>query len=120
MARHQEPNQAEEALHQIEEGFDKVASWAFANRVALGIGAALILVVAAGADFYRDHRVATGNEAAGALANVRDEFLAAMGAEPGALVFSEPANPDVAREARERFAQEIHGFQPLRAHVRVA
>lgn len=107
MARRQEPNQADETLHQIEESFDKVAHWASTYRVPLALIAFLVLAVAAGADFYRTHRAETNDEAAEALAVVRNEYLAAMGAEPGALFFNEPANPEVARAARERFVQEF-------------
>jgi hypothetical protein len=107
VARHQEPNQADEALHQIEESFDKVAHWASENRVWLAIVAAAVLAVAAGADLYRGHRAEVSNEAAEALAQVRGDYLEAMGAEPGATTFAEPANPEVARAARERFVKEF-------------
>ncbi|MBW2313416.1 MAG: hypothetical protein JRH10_04420 [Deltaproteobacteria bacterium] len=107
MARRKEPNQADETLHQIEESFDKVAHWVSEKRIPLAIAAAVILAVAAGSDMLRSQRASAGNEGAAALAEVRTEFLAAMGAEPGALVFAEPANPAVAREARDRFAKEF-------------
>ncbi|HKJ25785.1 MAG TPA: hypothetical protein VKB65_13245, partial [Myxococcota bacterium] len=97
MARHPEQNQADETLHQIEEGFDHMAHWVSENRVVLGAVVAAVLVLALGADLYRGHRDSEGEAAAAALAGVREEFLAAMGAEPGATVFAEPANPEIAR-----------------------
>lgn len=103
MARRQQTNQAEETLHEIEEGFDHFAAWVGKNRVALTVAAVVVLAVAAGADLYRGHRARTSDRAAEALAEVRGEYLAAMGAEPGALFFAEPANPEVGRKVRESF-----------------
>jgi predicted negative regulator of RcsB-dependent stress response len=107
VARHQESNQAEETLHQIEEGFDKLAHWTSENRVVLAIVVGVVLLAAAGADLYRSHRESAGDEASAALAQVRSDYLAAMGAEPGAMTFVEPANPEVARSTRERFVKEF-------------
>jgi hypothetical protein len=107
VARRHEENPADEALHQIEESFDRVSHWVSTNRVPLAIVAAVILVVAAGSDLYRTYRDRSSEEAAEALAEVRAGYLSAMGAEPGALVFAEPANPAVGQAAREKYVQEF-------------
>jgi len=107
VARRRETNQADETLHQIEESFDRVAHWVSTQRVPLALAALLVLAVAGGSDLYRDRRSAGDDEAAEALAEVRSQYLSAMGAEPGALVFAEPANPEVARSARERFVAKF-------------
>ena len=107
MARHHETNQADETLHQIEESFDRVAHWVSARRIPLALAALLVLAVAAGSDLYQERRSAGDDEAAEALAHVRADYLNAMGAEPGALVFAEPANPEIARSARERFVKQF-------------
>jgi len=107
VARRQETNQADETLHQIEESFDRVAHWVSARRIPLAAAALAILALAAGSDLYHDRRSAGDDEAAEALAEVRSRYQSAMGAEPGALVFAEPANPEVARSARERFVKEF-------------
>ena len=39
-----------------------------------------------------------------AVAEARAGFLRAMGAEPGAVTFAEPANAETARKAREEYA----------------
>ena len=107
MARRQQPSQADETLHEIEEGFDRLAAFVVRNRVALAIGVAAVLALALGTDLYRSYREGRAQQAAEALAQVRGEFVQAMGGQPGDLVVAEPANPAVGRSARETFVQRF-------------
>jgi hypothetical protein len=107
VARRHESSQADQTLHEIEEGFDRLAAFVVRNRVALTIGVAVVLAAALGADLLRGHRERSNEAGAQALAEVRDEYLAAMGAQPGDLVVAEPANPEVGRQARETFVKRF-------------
>jgi predicted negative regulator of RcsB-dependent stress response len=105
--RREKPNQADETLHEIEESFDRLAKWVSEQRIALAIAVAAILAMALGLDLYGSHRTRLEEAGAAALAEARAEFLQAMGAQPGDLVVAEPANPEVARSARETFAKRF-------------
>jgi len=107
VARRQEPSQADQTLQEIEEGFDRLAAFVVRNRVALAAGVVAVLVVALGADLLRSHRERSNEAGAQALAEVRNEYLLAMGAQPGDLLVAEPANPEVGRKARETFVQRF-------------
>lgn len=105
--RKHEPNQAEETLHEIEESFDRLARWVSENRIVLLAIAIAILGVALGSDLWAGYQARSGSAGAEALAEVRSEYLAAMGAQPGDLVAAEPANPQVARTTRETFVKRF-------------
>jgi hypothetical protein len=107
VARRHETSQADETLHEIEEGFDRLAAFVVRHRAALAIAASAILAVALGADLLRGYRARSGEAAAEALAQVRNEYLQAMGAQPGDLLVAEPANPAVGRSARETFVKRF-------------
>ncbi len=101
--RRDEPNQAEETLHEIEESFDRMAGWVSENRILLGVAAVAILAIALGTDLYSGYADRSEQEGASALADVRTEYLTAMGAQPDDIEILEPANPEVARTTRETY-----------------
>jgi hypothetical protein len=105
--RRDTPNQAEETLHEIEESFDRLARWVSENRIGLAVAVAVVLAVALGTDLYAGYRDRSQEAGAAALAEVRAEYLAAMGAQPGDLTVAEPANPAVGRTARETFVKRF-------------
>lgn len=99
--RKDEARQAAETLEEIESVFDRAAGWATENPGRFLGGLGLILAVAGGigvVDYVQKREALAASEA---VAQVRSTYEAAMGAQPGALEIPEPANPEIARGARE-------------------
>ena len=93
-----------ESLPDLDSGLDRAAHWVGENPVAfLGV-VAVILVVTGSLGLVRWLGERSQVQAAEAVAEVRAGFLQAMGAQPGAGSFAEPANPETARKAREEYA----------------
>lgn len=83
---------------------DRAAGWVTANPVPFlaAVGAILALTAALGfARWWGERGELRGAEA---VASARAGFLHAMGAQPGATRFEEPANPETGRKAREEYA----------------
>jgi tetratricopeptide (TPR) repeat protein len=97
-----------EPLHAIEEfesAAERLAHW-IRDHAVLSIGlVVLALAVAGGYGGYGSWQTRRQQEAADALDRVRDEYLAAMGAPPGATEVPELANP----KAAERIQAEYLG-----------
>lgn len=91
---------ATETLEEIEGVFDRAANWVMANpSTFLGtLGAILALTGTIGLTQWWTAR--SERQASEAVALVQSEYLNAMGAAPGTFTFSEPANPETAREVR--------------------
>jgi tetratricopeptide (TPR) repeat protein len=103
MTRRRDHELAEE-LPDLGSGLDRAAQWVTENPAPVLVVLALVLAVAAGiggARWWKERAELRGAEAVG---EVRAGFLQAMGAAPGSTRFTEPANPEVARQAREAFA----------------
>lgn len=72
----------------------------------LVLGTAIaVLTLAAAYGFIDSSQSSSRDEASSALARVSEEFRAAMGASPSAIETTEPANPEMARAAREEFIE---------------
>jgi tetratricopeptide (TPR) repeat protein len=99
--------QATEALHEIESVFDRLATWVTSNpRAVLGVlGAILAVAAVANVWVLQQHRRA--ERASAAMAEVESDYLRAMGAAPGALEVSEPANPETALRVRTEFSERF-------------
>lgn len=104
MARRLDREQGVEAFEEIESLVERAARWVAEHPlpvlVALGILLSGTAVVAA-ARWWNERGE---QQASAAMAEARDGFLRAMGAEPGAVSFAEPANAETARQARETYA----------------
>jgi tetratricopeptide (TPR) repeat protein len=103
MARGADPNAAQ-SLPDIEGALARAARWVGENPAVFLGAAGIVLLVAAGIGGTRWWRERAELRASGAVSEVREGFLRAMGAPPGASDFSEPANPETARRAREDYA----------------
>jgi len=106
LARRQH-NPADETLHEIEEGFDRLARWASEHRIGLAAAALAILGMALALDLYRGWNEQSTEAAAAALAETRSAFMAAMGAQPGDVEIPEPANPEVAHRTRREYVERF-------------
>lgn len=101
MRRSKEPHDTFEELEVIGQG---LVGWAQAHLVLLAIIGAGILVVAAVVGGAQSWRRAQSDEASAAVADLRREFVVAMGGAPNDAEVPEPANPERAREIRENYA----------------
>jgi tetratricopeptide (TPR) repeat protein len=112
-AKHPDPA---ETIAEIESLGERAIEWVGENAKAV-LSVVVICLLLAGAYGYFDGvKKRRENAASEALAEIRDGYLMAMGASPGALEVPEPANPAAAepvrREYSERFgavAQEYPG-----------
>ncbi len=91
-------------LSELRDGF---AEWVYANALAIGAGVAAILIGTAGYAIYAHQRERGAQDTSEAVAAVRRSFLAAMGAEPGALVVPELANPEASKKIKLEYAQRF-------------
>ena len=100
-------NTAANTLRDIEETGDRVAEWVAENAVLILSTIAAILVLSAGTGLYLQHGTDTQDEAADALALASSQYRLAMGADPAGGPIVEPANPELAAETRQRFADRF-------------
>lgn len=95
--------QTSEALDEIQGAADKLGGW-IQNNIAVIAGAIGALLLAAGVGSYVvSARNTAEAEASTELAKVRNAYLEAMGAGPGALEVPELASPEAARRIREEY-----------------
>lgn len=96
-----------DALEELDSLADRMTGWVAANRVLAITAAAAVLLSAAGMGAYLSWRHEREQRASDAVSAVREEFVRAMGGTPGSFEVPEPANPETAREVRERFAKRF-------------
>ncbi len=96
-----------DALDELESWGDRAFEWLETNLKTILSVAGACLVVAAGYGLWEGKNTRNENAAAEALAKVRDGYLAAMGAAPGAVVVPDLANPAAAAEIRREYAERF-------------
>lgn len=96
-----------DVLDNINSFADRLRDWIAENPGAVIGGAALVLLAAGGMSGWRWWHARQEDRAAAALAKLQDGYRAAMGAVPGAVEISEPANPETARAARRDAATQL-------------
>lgn len=102
MARKQQG--AGEALEEIQSTADRMAEWIQGNlRLVAAVSGGVLLLVGA-ISYWGTQQAGQEGDAAADLAQVRDEYLAAMGAAPGALEVPELASPAAAERIRQEYA----------------
>ena len=101
MARHKEP---QDTLEELESLGERLASWSQERALLLGGIAALVLVAAAAVGATLAWQEGRSDDASAAVADLRREFVAAMGGSPNDVEIPEPANPETARQVREDYA----------------
>ncbi|MGH0029050.1 MAG: hypothetical protein ACQGVC_04625 [Myxococcota bacterium] len=97
-----------EALDDIQSAADKLAEWIQQNLLLVGGGIVALMAVAGVVSLMATAQERREEAASSALAEVRADYLEAMGAAPGAIEVPELANQAAAErirsEYRERFA----------------
>lgn len=99
------PDSAAAALEQIEGVGDRIANWCAAHIVPLLIAAALVLLATAAIGYWSSRSEDSRGQASLALAAVHQGYLKDMGASPGDLLATEPANPETAAQVRRQYAE---------------
>jgi len=96
-----------DAFDEIESRGEKIVEWVGSNaKIVLGVAGGL-LVVAAIVGYTSGRSERREQAASAAYAEVRADYLAAMGATPGAIVAPDLANPAAAARIREDFREKF-------------
>jgi len=106
MAR-REHGGAAEALEEIESAADRLSEWLQENLRVVVVVVAGVLGVAGLGSYVASTRNAAEQDASSALARIRDDYLSAMGAGPGALEVPELANPEAAAQIRAEYEKRF-------------
>ncbi len=99
--RSKQPHDTFEELESISHG---LVDWVQEHLLLLAGSAVAILVVAAVVGGTQSWRRAQADEASAAIAELRRDFVQAMGGSATDTEVPEPANPERAREVREEYA----------------
>jgi tetratricopeptide (TPR) repeat protein len=96
-------NAPADTLEELEGLTHRLAIWLETHWKRAAVGATVVLVAAAIAGAvtsWRRHRV---EEASAAVAELRRDYVVAMGGQPGDVEVPEPANPERAEQVRNEF-----------------
>ena len=96
---------AAEMLGELESAADRLGEWLQTHIVPVASAIVALLVVAGLGTWLISARERAEQEASGALAQTRTDYLSAMGAQPGSFEVPELANPAAAGQIREEYAQ---------------
>lgn len=106
MARKSQSTTAD-ALEEIQSGADRLAEW-IQEHLAIVISAvAVVLVGAGGLSWYLGAQDSAEVAASSGLEAARSDYLAAMGAPPGAIDVPELANPEAAEQIRTEYRERF-------------
>jgi tetratricopeptide (TPR) repeat protein len=96
-----------DALEGIESTVERAARWIGEHAIAVTIAVVVVLAGGAGYEFMRSRAENREALASDALDRTQTAFLAAMGAEPGAIEVPELANPEAAKRIRGEYVQHF-------------
>lgn len=107
MARKVKHPDPADTIAEIESMGERAIEWVAQNaKIVLSV-AAICLLFAAAYGYTDSAKKRRENSASEALAEVHDEYLAAMGASPGALEAPELANPLIAVQIRQEYSSRF-------------
>ncbi|HEU4431469.1 MAG TPA: hypothetical protein VFT98_22100 [Myxococcota bacterium] len=107
MARRDHSLPHAELVENIDSVFERVAAWVAGHPQLVLIGLGALIAIAAAAGVATAVRGRGEQAAQAAVAAIHDDYLAAMGATPGALDVPEPANPEIGESARSEFSAKL-------------
>jgi hypothetical protein len=96
-----------ETLDEIQSAADRMGEWIQKHLIAVSATIGGLLAVAAIASFLMSARESAEREASVALAEVRNDYLSAMGASPGSLDVPKLASEEAARRIREEYGRRF-------------
>ena len=103
------PHGATDMLEELNSGFERLAIWVAAHRVLVGVAIGAVLVTGGAWELLRSRTERREAEASDALDQIQAGYLAAMGAEPGAIDLPELANPEAGKRIREEYLEKYRG-----------
>jgi len=103
------PHGATELLEELNSGFEHMALWVAAHRVLVSVAIGAVLATGGAWELLRSRAERREAEASNAFDQTQIAFLAAMGAETGAIEVPELANPEAAKRIREEFVEKYRG-----------
>ncbi len=98
---------SEDVVEELDSIFDRTAAWAGSHPRQVVAGITVLLATAAALGLAHDWRERGGDQAEAEIAAVYDAYRAAMGAPAGSAEIPEPANPEIARQARAEYATQL-------------
>jgi tetratricopeptide (TPR) repeat protein len=99
----QRDHTAAEMLEELESAADRLGEWLQTHLVAVGAGVLGLLAIVGIGAWIVSARDSAERDASNALAQVRSDYLSAMGAAPGAVDVPELANQTAAAEIRAEY-----------------
>jgi predicted negative regulator of RcsB-dependent stress response len=96
-----------DVFDEFESSAERLADWIRRHAIALSVTLVVVIGAVWGVQAWRQHLEDQESAAAAALAEVRGEYLIAMGGQPGSLEPPELANPEAARKIRSEFAERF-------------
>ena len=110
MAEKTKSHGATDALEELESGFERLTRWVAEHPVPV-IAVIAILLASVGAwEFVRSRVERREIEASNAFDEAQTAYLAAMGAEPGAIDVPALANPDAAKRIRAEYVEKYRSL----------
>jgi tetratricopeptide (TPR) repeat protein len=103
-SKHSDPGAT---LDEIESWGERAIEWIGNNARAVLGAAVVLLILAAGYGYWSSSRGRAESAAAEALETARADYLAAMGAAPGAVEVPELANPSAGEAIREEYIERF-------------
>jgi hypothetical protein len=98
---------ASETLDEIQSAADRMGEWIQKHLIAVSSAIGGLLALAAIVSLLGSARESAEREASVALAEVRNDYLSAMGASPGSLDVPELASEAAARRIREEYGRRF-------------
>ena len=92
---------------ELESGLERITTWIGENRVSVLAGVGILLASVGAWEFARSRAESRVIEASNALDQTQSAYLAAMGAEPGAIDVPKLANPEAAKRIREEYVEKF-------------
>jgi tetratricopeptide (TPR) repeat protein len=106
----QQRHDAGTTLEQLETLGDRLVQWIEDHPVPVLSVAAAVLLLAAAIGGWKAWSNARANEASAALAELRAQYVEAMGGEATDLVAPEPANPETGKQVRTEYVDRFMKF----------
>lgn len=107
MARRDHSLPHTELVENIDSVFERMAAWVAGHPQLVLIALGAVVAIAAAAGLTTALRGRGEAAAQAAVSTIHDQYMAAMGAPPGASEAPEPANPEIGRSARSEFAAKL-------------